>query len=148
MPKFEIYRGNDQGEECWRWRFLLDKNTNIARSEEPFLKGSIKASIKKIQGKVGNAPFAQDESSEDKDKGYRFEYFQSEKWYWRLKAGNHEIMAIGGEGFSSEAEVIHQINLFKNNAVEAQITWKNEQDDPAFQDKHDDRTEILGIDGS
>ena len=148
MPKFEIYRGSDKGEQCWRWRFLLDNNTNIARGGEPFHKSSVIQSIKTIQRNVENADIAEDESAEDKDLGYRFEYFRSDKWYWRLKSGNHEIMAIDGEGFSSEAAVVQQINLFRNNAVGAQIDWENEQDDPAFQEKYDDRTETRGIDGS
>lgn len=37
--------------------------------------------------------------------GSRVEIFQSkitQKWYWRLKAANHKIIAVGSEGFSSE----------------------------------------------
>ena len=151
MSKFEIYQGEDTQEQCWRWRLFDDNNANIGRSEEAFLKGSIKPSVKKIKGNIQEAPIAKDESDEDKDKGYRFEYFKSEKdeqWYWRLKAGNHEIMAISGEGFSSEKIVIEQINLFKKVAADAAINWENEQDDPAYQEKHEDRTEPRGNPGS
>ena len=35
--------------------------------------------------------------------GAYFEYYEGGdgQWYWRLKAPNHEIIAVGGEGFSS-----------------------------------------------
>ena len=116
MSKFQIYRGENKGEQCWCWRLLCDDGTNIGRSEEPFLKGSIIPSIKKIKGKIECAFVAQEESTEDQDKGYRFEYFQEKdgKHYWHFKAENHEIMAISGEGFSSENEVCEQINFLRN----------------------------------
>ena len=151
MSKFEIYKGDDTGEECWRWRLLDDKENNIGSGGEAFLKGSILPSIKKIQGEVGAALVVKNESSDDIDKGYRFEYEKNDKdnqWYWRFKAPNHKIMAIGGEGFSSESEVRQQIENFKKNAINAEIIWENEKDNPAWQEINDDRTEPIGPLGS
>ncbi len=151
MTKFEIYQGADKGEQRWRWRLITENGKNIGRSEEPFIKGSIKGSIKTIQGKVKSALIFEDESEEDTDKGFRFEYVQSEKnqkWYWRLKAGNNELMAMGGEGFKEKKQVLLEINNFKDLAICAEIKWENEKDDLAYQDKCDDRTEPKGEPGS
>ena len=151
MSKFQIYQGNDIGEQRWRWRLLDNNGKNIGRSEEAFVKGSIVPSIKRLKSEVDKAPVAHDESIKDEDKGYRFEYFKSEKdnqWYWRLKAGNHEIMAISGEGFPDEDEAKKQIEHFRGTAVSSLITWENPKDDPAYQEKHDDRTTPTGIPGS
>ncbi len=142
--KFEIYRGNDSGEECWRWRLVDADNNNIARSEEPFLKNSIRRSIKTIQSNVsGDTPVFLDESENDSDNGYRFEYFQggNEKWYWRLKSGNHEIMAIGGEDFESEKRVEEEIEHVKEVIIDAEIVFENPDDDPAKEAKEQDNTE-------
>ncbi len=29
------------------------------------------------------------------------------QWYWRLKGGNHAIIAIGGEGFNNMGDAAH-----------------------------------------
>lgn len=133
MSNFEIYRGEDKGEQCWRWRLIDSNGDNIAKSEEPFLKNSIKRSIKTIQERVTiNTPLFLDESPEDTDTGYRFEYFQSKndkEWYWRLKAGNNENIAIGGQGFKAEDIVKQNIEQVKaviiNNAA---IVFQNPED--------------------
>ena len=144
MSKFEIYRSNDKGEQCWRWRLVDSNYKNIARSEEPFIKSSVKRSIKTIKDKVAlNAPVFFDESIEDVDKGYRFEYFQSEKdseWYWKLKASNHELMAIGGEGFSSKQSILKSIENAKVEIGRAEIIFENPKDDPAYEAKNQDDT--------
>jgi hypothetical protein len=31
------------------------------------------------------------------------------RWYWRLKAGNYKIVAIGGEGFNSYDDMVTSI---------------------------------------
>lgn len=143
MSKFEIYKGNDKGEQCWRWRLVDSNHENIAMSEEPFIKSSVKRSIKTIKDKVNISTLVfLDESDEDTDKGYRFEYFENEKneWYWRLKAGNHEPMAIGGEGFSSKQSILKSIENVKLEITRAIITFKNPEDDPAYEAKNQDDT--------
>ena len=151
MSKFQIYQGEDSGEQRWRWRLFDNNNENIGRSEEAFVKSSIVPSIKRLKNKVDKALVVYDESIQDEDKGYRFEYFKSEKdnqWYWRFKAGNHEKRAIGGEGFPDETEIKKQIEHFRETAISSSITWENPEDDPAYQEKHDDRTEPMGMPGS
>lgn len=40
-----------------------------------------------------------------------FEVYKADnnEWYWRLKAPNHKIIAVGGEGFSTKQACIHSI---------------------------------------
>ena len=145
MSKFEIYRDNsDTGEQCWRWKLIDSNGVKIARSEEAFIKNSVKRSIKTLKDKVSvDTPVFLDESKNDIDSGYRFEYFKSdkgEKWYWRLKAGNNEIMAIGGEGFSSEQSISNSIKNVEVEIGKAEVLFKNPEDDPAHEAKNQDDT--------
>ncbi len=144
MSKFQIYMDDSGKEESWRWRLIDDNNKNIAKSEEAFVKTSITRSIKTLQDKVNaKTPIHQDESVGDIDKGYRFEYFQSSKnqeWYWRLKAGNHELMAVGGEGFSSEQSVKISLDNVRLEIPRADVTWENPEDAPAHKAKVEDDT--------
>ena len=39
-------------------------------------------------------------------------------WYWRLKAKNGKIVAIGGESFSSAYEAKRSVNKFMKRKVE------------------------------
>ncbi len=150
MLRYQIYKSNDSGEQCWRWRLLDDKGNNIAHSEEPFLKQDILASIKKIREKANDAPIWQDENKEDKDKGYRFEYYKSSKdgkWRWRFRAGNHETMAIG-DPYDSENDIKNALEYVKKEMANAKIEWENPKDDPSHKEKQDDCTETKGIPGS
>ncbi|AYQ57047.1 hypothetical protein MS2017_1359 [Bathymodiolus thermophilus thioautotrophic gill symbiont] len=144
MSEFKIYRGKDKGEQCWRWRLVDSNHKNIAMSEESFVKSSVKRSIKTIKDKVNlSTPVFLDESNEDTDKGYRFEYFQSEKnseWCWRLKAGNHEFMAIGGEGFSSKQSILKSIENVRVEMGRAKIIFENPEDDPVCEARNQDDT--------
>lgn len=129
---------------------MNDNGETIARSEEAFLKGSILASIKKVRAKAGQAPIAKNESPEDSDFAYRFEYDQCDKsgaWHWRLRAGNHETMAVGN-AYTSEDSIKIDLNRIKAIMCIAKITWENPEDDPAHQEKCNDRTENKGIAGS
>lgn len=144
MSKFIIYKGNDSGEQAWRWKLIDSNGANIARSEEAFIKTSIKRSIKTLQGNTSdNTPVYKDESKEDIDKGNRFEHFQSEKdeqWYWRFKAGNNKIIAIGGEGFSSKQSILKSIDNVKEEIPVAEILFENEKDDPSYEAQKKDNT--------
>lgn len=144
MLTFNIYEGKDENkEERWRWK-LLDDNNNIARSEEPFLQTSIIRSIKTLIREIdSNTPVYEDESKEDIDEGYRFEYFKGEddKFYWRIKAGNNELMAIGGQGFETKEKMLKDINNIKNNIENANIDFEKAEDDPSYDAKESDTTE-------
>lgn len=143
-----IYKSEDQGEECWRWQLKDDKETVIANSEESFLKGSIVPSIKRIREEASKAPVWKDESQDDQDKGYRIEYSSNQldnQCTWRLRAGNHETMAVGHVSDSNIESVLENI---KSTMGCAEIIWDNPEDDPAHQAKVDDRTETKGIPGS
>lgn len=57
----------------------------------------------------------------------KYWYFKSSKnnqWYWRLRAGNKQIIAVSGEGYVNKADCIHAINLVKQsyNAPVAEST--------------------------
>ena len=46
-------------------------------------------------------------------------YFQkyqdaSDEWRWRLRAGNHEIIAVSSESYTTEYACNHSINLVKS----------------------------------
>ncbi len=130
MSKFEIYKKDNSynSEQCWRWRLVDSNGAKIAKSEEPFIKSSIEGSIKTIKDRVDtNTPVFLDESNEDTDKGYRFEYFKSEKnneWYWKLRAGNNETMASGGEGFTTEQSIKVSIVNVKVEIGRADIVYE------------------------
>ncbi len=36
-------------------------------------------------------------------------------WRWRLKAANHEIVAISSEGYAQKSSAEHSINLTKSS---------------------------------
>jgi len=147
MSEFEIYKGKDKGEQCWRWKLLDHDNSsdiNIARSEEAFVKSSIKRSIKTIQSKVGTQTPILLRGDEQGNGVYRFEYFQSDndnKWYWMLRATNNEPMAIGGEGFSDEQSVIKNIENVRKEIGKAEVSFKDKEDDPSHEAKTQDTTE-------
>jgi uncharacterized protein YegP (UPF0339 family) len=48
--------------------------------------------------------------------GY-FKHFQgtNRQWYWQLCDGNHQIIAVGGEGYISEANVLRAIENVKHS---------------------------------
>ena len=50
--------------------------------------------------------------------------------------------------WTSNSDGKRQIEDIKKIILEASIVWENECDDPAYQHKHDDRTEPHGIPGS
>lgn len=57
----------------------------------------------------------------------KYWYFKSEKnnqWYWRLRAGNNQVIAVSGEGYVNKADCLNAINLVKQsfNAPVAEST--------------------------
>ena len=48
----------------------------------------------------------------------KYEYFRSKRndeWYWRLRASNGQIIAVGGEGYKNEGDCLHGIELVKKS---------------------------------
>ena len=50
-----------------------------------------------------------------------FEIYQdkSGEWRWRLRASNGQLVANGGEGFSSKASVIRSLESVRKNVAES-----------------------------
>lgn len=64
------------------------------------------------------------------DAGPHYEVYQSENdelWYWRLRAGNNEIIAQG-EGYTREEDAREGIGTFKVTAPVAPIIDNDEGD--------------------
>lgn len=40
-----------------------------------------------------------------------------DEWRWRLKAGNHEVIAVSSEGYASKQSCSHSIDLVKSTTV-------------------------------
>lgn len=38
------------------------------------------------------------------------------QWRWRLKAANHQIVAVSGEGYHNKGDCEHAISLVKSSA--------------------------------
>lgn len=48
----------------------------------------------------------------------KYEYFRSKRndeWYWRLRAANGQIIAVGGEGYKNKADCLRGIELVKGS---------------------------------
>ena len=43
------------------------------------------------------------------------------EYRWRLRAGNHEIIATSGEGYKAKANCQHGIDLIKRDAADAPV---------------------------
>lgn len=50
------------------------------------------------------------------------------EYRWRLRAGNHETIATGGEGYKTKASCEHGIELVKRDAASAEVVELEEQD--------------------
>ena len=50
----------------------------------------------------------------------RFNYFQGRDrlWYWRLIDGNNKIVAVGGEGYASESNVLRALQNVQSTVEE------------------------------
>jgi uncharacterized protein YegP (UPF0339 family) len=101
---FEIYR--DAGGE-WRWR-LIHKNGNIiaSASEGYTRRRDAKRSVDSIREGVEDGNF---EVYEDDGGDHR----------WRLTAGNNEVIATGGEGYSSMSECERAVERVRKYAPDA-----------------------------
>ena len=55
---------------------------------------------------------------------YKFEYYPDRKkeWRWRLKAGNGQIVADSGEGYTTKSSCLAAIERVKSNIKGATVT--------------------------
>ncbi|MGB7414328.1 MAG: YegP family protein [Thermosynechococcaceae cyanobacterium] len=53
----------------------------------------------------------------------KFQIYQDKagEFRWRLRAGNHQIIATGGEGYKSKSDCKHGIELIQRDAASAEI---------------------------
>jgi uncharacterized protein YegP (UPF0339 family) len=54
---------------------------------------------------------------------YTFEIYEDNAghWRWRLKAGNGEIVCIGGEGYASKQKAQEGVGLVREHAAGAEV---------------------------
>lgn len=43
------------------------------------------------------------------------------RWFWRLRARNHRIVAVGGESFHNKSDVLATIDRMVNEVSGAQV---------------------------
>lgn len=150
MPKYQIYKSENQGEQCWHWRFIGNGGEIIANSDKPFFKGDIIASVKRIRQETPEASIKENGSSGNQGEGFQFEYHKNDKdkqWNWHLLDGNHKIVAVG-KVLDLENSIERYLEDIRKEMGDAKITWEDPKDDPDCQAKHDDQTETKGIPGS
>lgn len=149
MLEYQIFKFPNEGEKCWRWR-LTDDSREIACAKDAHLKGECLASIKRIRQELSADLLRGNECEERQNGDYHIQRSQSDKdgkWYWRLFKGDCEI-AVSSEGFISEDSLKIALERIGKETRESKITWEHPEDDPAYQEKHDDRTETRGVPGS
>lgn len=45
----------------------------------------------------------------------------NQQWYWRLVAGNGQIIATGAEGYINRIDALHGMDLVRQNAASAAV---------------------------
>jgi amphi-Trp domain-containing protein len=123
---FERYE--DSAEE-WRWRLVHDNGNVIADGGEGY--ASKQKATQGLESVVENAPGAavvdrsKDESAEDTDggSGAAFELFADDggAWRWRLVHANGNIIADGGQGYSSKQKAKQGLRSVQTNAPGAPV---------------------------
>jgi amphi-Trp domain-containing protein len=122
---FEVYEDNAQQ---WRWRLKHQNGNVIADSGEGYAsKQKAKQGLESVKT---NAPggevvdLSKDEES-DGEGGSKaiFELYEDSagKWRWRLVHDNGDIIADGGQGYSSKQKAKQGLNSVKTNARGAPV---------------------------
>ncbi len=116
---FELYEDNA---DEWRWRLEHDNGNVIADSGEGY---SRKADAENgLDSVVTNAPGAHvvdtsrdEDAPDDGGSSATFELFEDSggKWRWRLVHDNGEIVADGGQGYSSKQKCKQGLRSVKQN---------------------------------
>ncbi|SDJ85097.1 hypothetical protein SAMN05216226_11089 [Halovenus aranensis] len=122
---FERYEDNA---EQWRWRLRHDNGNVIADSGEGY--ASKQKATQGLESVVENAPggrvvdLSKDEDDEDGGgSDATFELYEDEggAWRWRLVHTNGNIIADGGQGYSSKQKAKQGLQSVKTNASGAPI---------------------------
>ena len=131
---FELYA--DSAEQ-WRWRLVHDNGNIIADGSEGYAdKRDAKSGIESVQR---NAPGAHvidvdrdEEAPEEGGSDAVFELFRDkgDKYRWRLRHGNGNIIADGGQGDASKQKAKQGLNSVKSNAPGAAVE-ELDGDEPA-----------------
>lgn len=104
---FEYYQSKDKGEQCWRWRFILNGEI-FAKSEEPFLRSSVYQAIQRLKKKA---------------KVYTTKTFSSsnKKFYWKLESLNGRTVAMSPSGHDNISIANSNMWKFMSLACKAEI---------------------------
>jgi len=123
---FQLYE-DDAGEH--RWRLRHDNGNIIADGSEGY--ASKQKARQGLDSVKKNAPGgnvvdqSRDESVDGPDAGSQatFEIFQdaADKWRWRLRHDNGNIIADGGHGYSSKQKAKQGLQSVKTNAPAAAV---------------------------
>ncbi|MCA9620308.1 MAG: DUF1508 domain-containing protein [Myxococcales bacterium] len=132
---FELYTGEDDG--YW-FRLQADNGERLLRSQSYGDESAAKTGIDTV---VTTAIIARDEvvdlsAGESAGNAARFEIYEadvasgvSERWGWRLKAANNEIVASGGELFSSKDAALDSLDLVREHAFDEIACWTARNDE-------------------
>jgi amphi-Trp domain-containing protein len=130
---FELYA--DSAEQ-WRWRLVHDNGNIIADGSEGYAdKRDAKSGIESVQR---NAPGAHvidvDRDEEPPEAGgsdATFELFRDkgDRYRWRLRHDNGNIIADGGQGYASKQKAKQGLNSVKSNAPGAPVEELDDDDE-------------------
>ena len=123
---FDLYEDNA---EEWRWRLVHDNGNIIADSSQGYAsKQKAKQGLESVRN---NAPGAhvvdtsKDDEPEEDDGASKatFELFADagNKWRWRLRHDNGEIIGDGGQGYSSKQKAKQGLRSVKTNVRGAEV---------------------------
>ncbi|MDZ5811429.1 HVO_2922 family protein [Halorubrum sp. AD140] len=138
---FELYA--DSADQ-WRWRLRHDNGNIVADGGEGYAdKRDAKSGIESVQR---NAPGAHvidvdrgEEAPEDGGSDAAFELFRDsdERYRWRLRHDNGNIIADGGQGYASKQKAKQGLNSVKFNAPGASVE-ELDADEPAEDEPAED----------
>ncbi len=123
---FELYKDNS---EQWRWRLVHVNGNIIADGSEGYAsKQKAKQGLDSVKKNAPGA-YVVDTSKEDDDapdeggSNATFELYadKAAKWRWRLVHDNGEIIADGGQGYSSKQKAKQGLQSVQTNARGAPV---------------------------
>lgn len=106
--QFQIYK--DAREE-YRFRLMASNGQNIGSSEGYSAKGGVDNGVASVK-----------KNAMDKT---HFDIFEGKngKWYFNLKAGNHQVI-LSSQGYSSKTAAAEGVDSVMRNAPEANIVYQ------------------------
>jgi len=121
---FHVYE--DEGGDH-RWRLRHDNGNIIADGSQGYSsKQKAKQGLESVKTNAAGADvadLAKGETTEEGSSKATFEIYQdeAEKWRWRLRHDNGEIIADGGHGYSSKQKAKQGMRSVKTNAAGAAV---------------------------